>query len=99
MNRASLLTVLVFAALSARAQEAARPLPVYLEDNHAGTFQFLARTLDLDRPYALVLVDAHSDASRARDVAALADGIRRVSCAEEREQRVRAWRQEGAVQA
>jgi capsule synthesis protein PGA_cap len=74
-------------------------LPVYFEDNHAGTFQFLAGTLDLDRPHTLVLVDAHSDASRPRDLQAIRAGVARVSSPEERESRVRGWRRDGTLQA
>lgn len=99
MTRAGVVAVFLFAAFAARGQEGPRPLPVYLEDNHAGTLQFLARTLDLDEAYVLVLVDAHSDATRARDAAALVEGLRRVASPSEREQRVRTWRREGEIQA
>lgn len=98
-SRARLLALLACSALPARALDAKRPLPVYLEDDHAGTFQFLASALDLDRPHVLVLVDAHSDATPARDHEALAEGLRRVATPEDRSQRIRAWRRAGTVQA
>ncbi len=94
-----LLGLLLSCAVPVRAQEARRPLPVYVEDNHAGTFQFLATTLDLEKPHVLVLVDAHPDSSRPPAVDALRDGLRRVVSADEREARIRNWRREGAVQS
>ncbi len=95
----SLLGLLLSWALPVQAQEARRPLPIYIEDNHAGTFQFLATTLDLDKPHVLVLVDAHPDSSRPRALDVLRDGLRRVVSAHEREDRIRNWRREGAVQS
>jgi poly-gamma-glutamate synthesis protein (capsule biosynthesis protein) len=74
-------------------------LPIYIEDNHAGTFQFLATTLDLDAPHVLILVDAHSDGSTPRDPEALKDGMRRVATAGERVRRVEGWRREGRIQS
>jgi len=74
-------------------------LPVYVEDNHAGTLQFLASTLDLDRPHTLILVDTHSDASRPGGLQALRAGLERVSSPEERDTRIRAWRRAGTIQA
>jgi hypothetical protein len=59
---ASLAACTLLWAPLARAEEHA-PLPIYLEDDHAGTLQFLASSLALDRPHALVLVDAHPDSS------------------------------------
>ena len=38
-------------------------LPIYIEDNHAGTFYWLAQHVELDEPCTLVHFDAHSDAS------------------------------------
>ena len=52
---------LLIAAASAAA--GANGLPIYIEDNHAGTFYWLAQNIDLDQSYTLVLFDAHSDAS------------------------------------
>src|SRR4030095_2766847 len=42
---------------------AANVLPIYIEDNHAGTFYWLAQNIDLDQACTLILFDAHSDAS------------------------------------
>lgn len=99
MLRASVLALLAFTALGARAEVPRRPLPIYLEDNHAGSFQFLAGVLALERSHVLVLVDAHSDATQNPERDALAVGVRRVATPEEREQRIGAWRREGRVQA
>ncbi|PYK18997.1 MAG: hypothetical protein DME55_05540 [Verrucomicrobia bacterium] len=57
MNRraATLCTAALLIAVSA----AAKVLPIYIEDNHAGTFYWLAQNLDLDKPCTLILFDAH----------------------------------------
>ena len=94
------LLALSLAVLGPQSGQAARaPLRVYLEDDHAATFQFLASALDLDTPHAMVLVDAHSDSSTPRDVEGLRAGLRRVVTAEERQERLTTWRREGAVQS
>jgi hypothetical protein len=54
---------LCMAALLVAASAAAKVLPIYIEDNHAGTFYWLAQKLDLYQPCTLILFDAHSDAS------------------------------------
>lgn len=75
------------------------PLPIYFEDNHAGTLQFLASTLELGRPHVLVLVDAHADSSTPPDLKGLREGLLRAASPEERDARIGAWRRRGAVQA
>ncbi len=95
------LLLLLLAVLSrcfAHAQ-APQPLSIFIQDNHAGSFAWLAKTLDLDKPHTLILIDAHSDASRAEDSDALRDGLRRVPHAEERARRADAWLAAGRVQA
>jgi len=86
-------------ASPARARDAHRPLPVYLEDSHAGTFEFLAATLDLERPHVLLLVDAHADSSIPAGLDDLREGIRRVASPSDRDGKARAWRRQGAVQS
>src|SRR5205814_383365 len=76
-----------------------RPLQIYLEDNHAGTFQFLASTLDLDQQHVLVLIDAHPDSSEPVDVELLREGLRRVVTPAQLENRLVSWRRAGRVQA
>lgn len=86
--------------LSPAGAEGARDqLPIYFEDNHAGSFEFLATTLGLEAPHVLVLVDAHSDGSTPRNLDGLRVGIRRVVTPEERADRIRAWRRSGDIQA
>lgn len=96
---ASLGALALVSAGQASAREAHAPLPVYVEDSHAGTLQFLATELDLDGPHALVLVDAHSDASNPVAPDTMRRDLRRAGTAAERDARVRAWRREGAVQS
>ena len=87
--------LLLFAATS----RAATPLPVYLADNHAETFGWVARTVDLDEPHALVLIDAHTDASAAERSEEIREQVRRVASVEERAARVEDWRAHGRLQA
>ncbi len=54
-------------------------LPVYIEDNHAGTFYWLAQNIDLDQSYTLILFDAHSDASGIFDSDKIRDALRNVA--------------------
>ena len=96
---ASILGLAILAAVPSEARDGRRPLPIYVEDNHASAFEFIATTLDVGEPHVLVLVDAHSDSSAPRNPGALREGLRRVGSAAERERRVRRWRREGAVQS
>ena len=90
---------LVLIGLSVASAWAGPRLPVFLSDNHAESFGWIAGRFDLDRPHLLVLVDAHSDASWAEDSDELRDGLRRVASAAERAERIVAWRDAGRVQA
>jgi hypothetical protein len=99
MARGSLLALLACAALPVRADQDKLPLPVYLEDDHAGTLPFLASVLDLEEPHVLVLVDAHPDSSVPRTDEDLARGIRRVATPEERDARISVWRRDGTIQS
>ena len=73
-------------------------LPIYIEDNHAGTFYWLAQHVDLDQPCTLVLFDAHSDASGIFDSDKIRDALRNVSSGQARQTLLDRWRSEGAVQ-
>jgi poly-gamma-glutamate capsule biosynthesis protein CapA/YwtB (metallophosphatase superfamily) len=73
-------------------------LPVYVEDNHAGSFYWLAEHLDLDEQYMLVHFDAHSDASQIFDSDKIRERLRRVGSLEERRQLLERWRAAGAIQ-
>ena len=94
-------TWLCIAALlvaSGAAATAAKPLPIYIEDNHAGTFYWLAQNVDLDQRYTLLLFDAHSDASGIFDSDKLRDAVRNVASAHDRQTLLDRWRGKGAVQ-
>ncbi|HEU4770868.1 MAG TPA: hypothetical protein VFS68_01810, partial [Candidatus Udaeobacter sp.] len=84
-------------AISALAT-AANNLPIYIEDNHAGTFYWLAQNIDLDQSYALVLFDAHSDASGIFDSDKIRYAVRNVASAHDRQTLLDRWRAKGAVQ-
>src|SRR5262245_54608789 len=89
---------LCMAALLAVASAPAKVLPVYVEDNHAGTFYWLAQHIDLDQPCTLVLFDAHSDASGIFDSDKIREALRNVASPQDRRALLDRWRGEGAVQ-
>ena len=76
----------------------ANVLPIYIEDNHAGTFYWLAQNIDLDQPYTLILFDAHSDASGIFDSDKIRAALQNVSSGQHRQTLLDRWRSEGAVQ-
>src|SRR5260370_23992441 len=89
------------AALLATARAAiagANVLPVYIEDNHAGTFYWLAQHIDLDQASTLVLFDAHSDASGIFDSDKIREALRKVASVEDRQTLLVRWRNHGVVQ-
>src|SRR5439155_21498074 len=73
-------------------------VPVYIEDNHAGSFYWLAQQLELDEEYTLIHFDAHSDASAIFDSDKIRERLRRVASLEERRQLLGRWRVAGAIQ-
>jgi Bacterial capsule synthesis protein PGA_cap len=73
-------------------------LPIYIEDNHAGSFYWLAEHLDLDEEYTLIHFDAHTDASGIFDSDQIRERLRRVHSLEERRQLLERWREIGAIQ-
>jgi hypothetical protein len=73
-------------------------LPIYIEDNHAGSFYWLAEHLDLDEEYTLIHFDAHSDASAIFDSDKIRERIRAVGSIEERRELLASWREAGAIQ-
>src|SRR5438045_8572085 len=73
-------------------------LPIYIEDNHAGSFYWLAEQLDLDEEYTLIHFDAHSDASAIFDSDKIRERLRRVASLDERRQLLERWRAAGAIQ-
>src|ERR1700758_300521 len=77
---------------------AANRLPIYIEDNHAGTFYWLAQNIDLDQPCTLILFDAHSDASGIFDSDKIRDALRNVASRRDRQALLDRWRTHGAVQ-
>jgi hypothetical protein len=87
--------------LAAAIRCAANPpiaLPIYIEDNHAGSFYWLAEHLDLDEEYTVVHFDAHSDASQIFDSDKIRERLRRVGSLEERRHLLERWRTAGAIQ-
>jgi capsule synthesis protein PGA_cap len=77
---------------------AANGLPIYIEDNHAGTFYWLAQNIDLDQSYTLILFDAHSDASGIFDSDKIRYALRNVASTQDRQKLLDRWRGKGAIQ-
>src|SRR6185312_3756186 len=73
-------------------------LPIYIEDNHAGTFYWLAQHVDLDQPCTLILFDAHSDASGVFDSDRIRHALRNVVSPQDRQALLDRWRGEGTIQ-
>jgi poly-gamma-glutamate capsule biosynthesis protein CapA/YwtB (metallophosphatase superfamily) len=73
-------------------------LPIYIEDNHAGTFYWLAQNIDLDQRCTLVLFDAHSDASGIFDSDKIRDALRTVASGQTRQTLLDRWRSKWVVQ-
>jgi hypothetical protein len=94
LRAAALCTAALLIGLSA----AANALPIYIEDNHAGTFYWLAQHIDLDQPHTLILFDAHSDASGIFDSDKIRERIRNVASTRDREALLDHWRHTGGVQ-
>jgi hypothetical protein len=90
--------LVLFAVATRWATAAPIALPVYIEDNHAGSFYWLAAHLDLDEEYTLIHFDAHSDASAIFDSDKFRERLRRVGSLEERRQLLERWREAGAIQ-
>ena len=76
----------------------ASTLPIYIEDNHAGTFYWLAQNIDLDQSHTLILFDAHSDASGIFDSDKIRYALRNVASTKDRQTLLDRWRSKGAVQ-
>src|SRR5262245_23840008 len=77
---------------------AANSLPIYIEDNHAGTFYWLAQNINLDEPCTLILFDAHSDASGIFDSDKIREALRKVASVQDRQTLLDRWRSKGTVQ-
>jgi hypothetical protein len=92
-----LLTAALLIAVHAAAARAGA-LPIYIEDNHAGTFYWLAQNIDLEEPCTFVLFDAHSDASGIFDSDKIRDALRNVASNEARQELFEHWRSKGTVQ-
>src|SRR5438132_3695524 len=73
-------------------------LPIYIEDNHAGTLYWVAQKLDLDQPCTLILFDAHSDASGIFDSDRIRNALRNVTSSQDRQALLDHWRSDGTVQ-
>lgn len=84
---------------SCAAARAPGVLPIYIEENHAGSFRGFTRMAELDEAHTLVLLDGHSDASAVDHSDEVREGIRRVRNKEQREERITQWRRDGRIQA
>ena len=97
-QRAAGICIAALLAATSAAATAAKCLPIYIEDNHAGTFYWLAQNIDLDQSYTLILFDAHSDASGIFDSDKIRYALRNVASTQDRQTLLDRWRSNGAVQ-
>ena len=97
-QRAAGICIAALLAASSPPATAANGPPIYIEDNHAGTFYWLAQKIDLDQSYTLVLFDAHSDASGIFDSDKIRNALRSVVSAQDRQTLLDRWRSKGSVQ-
>src|SRR5882724_13514493 len=97
-RRAAGFCVAALLATATAAIAVANVLPVYIEDNHAGTFYWLTQHIDLDQASTLVLFDAHSDASGIFDSDKIREALRKVASVEDRQTLLDCWRNHGVVQ-
>src|SRR6266705_264290 len=97
-QRAAGICIAALLAAASLPATAANGLPVYIEDNHAGTFYWLAQNIDLDQQYTLILFDAHSDASGIFDSDKIRDVLRNVASSEDRQALLDRWRSHAVVQ-
>jgi hypothetical protein len=74
------------------------PLPVYIEDSHAGTFYWIVQNLPLNREHQLALIDAHSDASEILHSDSIRQEVLRATTEGKMEELVAAWRAQGQIQ-
>src|SRR5262245_4777389 len=97
-QRAAGICIAALLAATSPPATAANGLPIYIEDNHAATFYWLAQNIDLDQSYTLVLFDAHSDASGIFDSDKIRYALRNVASTQDRQTLLDRWRSKGTVQ-
>jgi hypothetical protein len=97
-QRAAGICIAALLAATSPLATAANGLPIYIEDNHAGTFYWLAQNIDLDQSYTLIVFDAHSDASGVFDSDKIRYALRNVASGQDRQTLLGRWRSEGGVQ-
>src|SRR6476660_6071952 len=97
-QRATGICIAALLAVISPPVRAANGLPIYIEDNHAGTFYWLAQKIDFDQSYTLILFDAHSDASGIFDSDKIRDALRNVASTQDRKTLLDRWRSKGTVQ-
>src|SRR6266436_5350167 len=97
-RRAAALCMAALLVVARPAGAGANVLPIYIEDNHAGTFYWLAQNIDLDQRCTFILFDAHSDASGIFDSDKIRDALRNVPSRQARQALLDRWRSKGVVQ-
>jgi cell wall-associated NlpC family hydrolase len=97
-QRAAGICIAALLAATNSPATAAKRLPIYIEDNHAGTFYWLAQNINLDEPCTLILFDAHSDASGIFDSDKIREALRNVASTRDRQTLLERWRSKGTVQ-
>ncbi len=96
LRRAALVSAFALCLLALPSH--AQPLPVHVEESHAGAFYHLAETLPFEEKHTLVLFDAHCDANGIANSDTIRADIRRGPTRELRAEMLKRWRQEGRIQ-
>lgn len=74
-------------------------LPVYIEDNHAGSFYWFARNLDRSERYHLILFDQHSDATAVLNSDVIRDALDGRDGPGDAETHFADWKKRGVIQS
>lgn len=75
-----------------------RRLPVFISDNHAGSFYFLAQTLDWRKDYRLLLIDRHPDTSSIPGSDSIREKLSERNAAPQLSSVLNRWRTNGSIQ-
>ncbi|GEP41148.1 CapA family protein [Brevifollis gellanilyticus] len=96
LRRAALVSAFALCLLALPSHS--QPLPVHVEESHAGAFYHLVETLPFEEKHTLVLYDAHCDANGIANSDKIRADIRRGPTKELRSEMLKLWRQEGRIQ-
>jgi len=92
------IIIIIFCVVLVESSQS-RSLPVYVEDNHGGSFFWIVRNLDFQKKYTLLLFDAHSDATAVLSSDYLRNEIQKKFSDDSYDNLLQTWRKKGYVQS